>query len=963
MYSAKKKVSLLGAFFALLLLIVATYFTVTPAGFHSVLKHLSPSAQKMGIFYKPNHASGNLFNFTFDQLQVRSQTATITLKKVHVRWQPFALLKGKLHIYRFSAYGLTIHTHGLPKSTGTPSTTKTKATLPSLVINNLFIAHIRLYAGKHGRIIPLGAFAGRFHFSTYKLNIKSFSQSASNSLSLDAKATLKSPYPFNISARVNTTTNNDRTAFVRLDSHGTLAQFTLRLYAYLAHKNKNLAQINIEAHRKNNIFSTQKLKITLGHGQLSGHIRIATTTLAPWRVSLKGTHLDPHLVAHYSPDDLSLHLEAHGNAYTQQGTLLLRSPQAKLYGAFSGVYATGSHRWNNLLSTLALTLPKSTWQIKPTHFEFSPTVFDLPHTCLASTTGSLCTTVHWVHGKTSHITLTSHHIQLSDFDGTIPGLNLSGAAKIKVDLTHANKAFTGTALLDIKPLQLLPTHLPLNTQTTFFLRIPEITYQATLKQHTLAQTLQVSLWAQDHAEAAINISHLFEDNTQPTLSGNVNATLHHLDAIGYFIPSITHIAGNIKAHIKLHGTLNAPQFTGTFALQDGTATLVAAGANLKNINMHIASDAQGMLHIKGQATSHKGTLNWAGTTHYKNTHWNSNITLKGSNFAFMNLPYLRVSSSLILHYLRNSKQNSLSGNMTLDHVFVNSAELHPGTIDQTDVVYVNENNVIIQKTDVLPFAMKLKVTLGKDVKFTAAHITTNLKGTLAISTKANQTTVASGTLYLVDGQYSSYGKRFNVTQGIVTFNQSPINNPHLDVKAVYQLNPLDTSDAVSNVVVGVRLTGTLHNYKLTLFSTPAMSQDNILSYIVLGQSLNKVQNTQQAALTKAAMMLSINGGSSAVLQSLRHTFGLNEITVGSFENANPESVAQNTAQNSAAQQNNTALFLGKRIGDRLYVSYGVGFFTAEQIFRTRFTLSRHWQLWTDNSNVGSGADIVWQFSR
>jgi translocation and assembly module TamB len=164
-------------------------------------------------------------------------------------------------------------------------------------------------------------------------------------------------------------------------------------------------------------------------------------------------------------------------------------------------------------------------------------------------------------------------------------------------------------------------------------------------------------------------------------------------------------------------------------------------------------------------------------------------------------------------------------------------------------------------------------------------------------------------------------------------------------------------------VVGVRLTGTLHNYKLTLFSTPAMSQDNILSYIVLGQSLNKVQNTQQAALTKAAMMLSINGGSSAVLQSLRHTFGLNEITVGSFENANPESVAQNTAQNSAAQQNNTALFLGKRIGDRLYVSYGVGFFTAEQIFRTRFTLSRHWQLWTDNSNVGSGADIVWQFSR
>ena len=104
----------------------------------------------------------------------------------------------------------------------------------------------------------------------------------------------------------------------------------------------------------------------------------------------------------------------------------------------------------------------------------------------------------------------------------------------------------------------------------------------------------------------------------------------------------------------------------------------------------------------------------------------------------------------------------------------------------------------------------------------------------------NEELLANGIILLKDGYYKGYGQYLSISKGKLSYINSKINNPGLDIDIVKELNTdLDDDNPESLEIseAGIRITGTALNPKVELFSLPQqLTNDEILSLILLGNS-------------------------------------------------------------------------------------------------------------------------------
>ena len=71
-----------------------------------------------------------------------------------------------------------------------------------------------------------------------------------------------------------------------------------------------------------------------------------------------------------------------------------------------------------------------------------------------------------------------------------------------------------------------------------------------------------------------------------------------------------------------------------------------------------------------------------------------------------------------------------------------------------------------------------------------------------------------------------------------------------------------------------------------------------------------------------------------------------------FNNPNSNYVTDGSASNTSA------VFIGKSLTNRLYISYGIGMQNNQQEVRARYRLSRYFSLLTYHGTGYAGADVV-----
>ena len=124
------------------------------------------------------------------------------------------------------------------------------------------------------------------------------------------------------------------------------------------------------------------------------------------------------------------------------------------------------------------------------------------------------------------------------------------------------------------------------------------------------------------------------------------------------------------------------------------------------------------------------------------------------------------------------------------------------------------------------------------------------------------------------------------------------------------------------VTAGINLTGRARNPTSRLFSTPAMSDTDTLSYLVIGRPLEDVSQAEGRTLSDSAFALGL-GQAAFITNQIGQSLGLDQLDV------------------AGSNQNTASLVAGKQLNPRLYARYAYGVFSQVGHLLLRYQLSEH----------------------
>jgi len=168
-----------------------------------------------------------------------------------------------------------------------------------------------------------------------------------------------------------------------------------------------------------------------------------------------------------------------------------------------------------------------------------------------------------------------------------------------------------------------------------------------------------------------------------------------------------------------------------------------------------------------------------------------------------------------------------------------------------------------------------------------------------------------GEARVIRGDYSFAGTRFELTRGLIRFDENVPIDPRLDIVAETEKDGLD---------VTVKVQGSALQPEITFNSSPGLPEEEILARLLFGGSITELSATDVLQLGSAAASLRGGGGMDPI-NRLRTAIGLDRLRIVS---ADP------------ALGRGTSIAVGKNIGRRFYVEIitdGRGYSATEAEFR------------------------------
>ena len=144
--------------------------------------------------------------------------------------------------------------------------------------------------------------------------------------------------------------------------------------------------------------------------------------------------------------------------------------------------------------------------------------------------------------------------------------------------------------------------------------------------------------------------------------------------------------------------------------------------------------------------------------------------------------------------------------------------------------------------------------------------------------------------------------------------------------------------ATDGTRAGFLVGGTLKSPTVEIWSDPAKTDSDALSYVLFGRSLSQGTEADQQQAGSAAAVL----GGNMLAMSMASAIGLDDARI-----------------ETGARRQDAAFYAGKYISPKLYVAYGVGLYEPINVLRVRLPLSRKFTLQAETGTRDSG-DILYR---
>lgn len=446
----------------------------------------------------------------------------------------------------------------------------------------------------------------------------------------------------------------------------------------------------------------------------------------------------------------------------------------------------------------------------------------------------------------------------------------------------------------------------------------------------------------------INIHSQITHGENPALSGSIEGELRDFDLVPVLIPEVSSLQGKLKINLTLSGTPSDPLFNGNASLADGAVMIPHLGLHVSDVLLNMDGNGD-HLTLDGKARSGNGSLGWQSNAVKQNGMWHAQGKLSGADFRVADILEARIDVSPTLGFKLDNRDVYLDG--TVNVVY---AKLRPR--DLTHTAQVSPDQIIVGENGEPPrekwrVHAQVRVNMGEDVDFAGFGLTSHIAGSVLAVDEPGHYTAGSGELQIVNGQYTAYGQKLKIDRGRLMFNGGPISNPALDIRAIRPPAHTETVLPSSNEqTVGVLVRGTLREPKVSLFSNPALPQAQLLTYLLTGQAPANQSQLPVVAPPPVGTgsSLALTGG-QLLAQEVGQHVGIEDVGVQNVSTGPGTSTA--------------AMFFGKYLSPRLYISYGVGLLQPLNTVRVRYTLSTRWMLEAESGSFTNGVDLIYTIER
>ncbi|MGY1880008.1 translocation/assembly module TamB domain-containing protein [Pseudomonas reactans] len=409
------------------------------------------------------------------------------------------------------------------------------------------------------------------------------------------------------------------------------------------------------------------------------------------------------------------------------------------------------------------------------------------------------------------------------------------------------------------------------------------------------------------------------------ITGNFSLVGLDLAVARPFVPMVETLNGKLNGNGRISGGLLAPQVNGNVNLVGGEISGPELPISLEGLNVQalIAGESVqlngGWRSGKAGQGSLKGQIDWGQALVV-------DLSLQGSQLPVTVEPYavLEVAPDLKIS-LKNDKL-AIAGKVHIPRGDITVRELPPSTVKVSDDTVIIGSQTEEGKPP-MAMAMDIDVVVGEDkLNFSGFGLTAKVQGQVHIGDNMD----TRGELWLNDGRYRAYGQKLDVRRARLLF-AGPLDQPYLDIEAIRKTD---------DVIAGIRLSGSAEQPTTQIFSEPAMSQEQALSYLVLGRPLSTTGEDNNM-LAQAALGLGLMG-SAGVTSDLAKNLGIQDFEL-----------------DTQGSGNNTAVVASGKITEKLSLRYGVGVFEPASTIALRYLLSKKVYLEVA-SGVASSLDIFYK---
>ncbi|SHI15703.1 autotransporter assembly complex protein TamB [Ferrimonas marina] len=393
------------------------------------------------------------------------------------------------------------------------------------------------------------------------------------------------------------------------------------------------------------------------------------------------------------------------------------------------------------------------------------------------------------------------------------------------------------------------------------------------------------------------------------LSGQLSGEALELAPYLAWFSQLKEASGLLDGDVEFAGTLREPEITGLLTLRDGVVRTVINPTEVDDINLSLDFQGQQAL-LDGQMRMGEGTARVQGEIDWRDTVL-ARLGLVGERLSVLYPPLLVLEAKPDLTLELSPERLRIGGELAFTSGSLTLESLPEGAVDiSEDVVYVDSRSeevpLISRYTE-----MDVRVILSNNISVRALGVTGDLGGDLNLRLRPGQPLQIFGDLALQRGRFRAFGQRLEIDRGQITFN-GPANLPNLDIAAS---RTIDADD----VTAGVRVTGTPASPQLSLFSTPYLEQQEILSYLTRGQGLS-ASDGSGALATSAALAYGVSS-TGGVVTTIGEGLGF-----------------KNVSLDAEGAGDDTQITISGYIGERLFLKYGVGVFESISELTVRLDL-------------------------